>query len=115
MPFCPDCGYEYKPEVKQCPDCDVPLVAALEPDPNQGELFETFELCKIPDEVTGMTVQAMLLDAGVDANLRDMRTPFYANVLSSIQGFWGTIIVAKKDEAKAKKIYEDFKKEFPSS
>ncbi|MCD4812228.1 hypothetical protein K8S19_00825 [bacterium] len=112
MPFCPQCGYEYRPEIKICPDCNERLVAALAPDPNQVELFETFELCKIPDEVTGMALQSMLLEAGVDANLRDMRTSFYANVLSSMQGYWGTIIVAKQDEDLAKQVHRDFKKQF---
>lgn len=27
--FCPKCGYEYKPEISNCPDCDVKLVAEL--------------------------------------------------------------------------------------
>lgn len=29
MPFCPDCGYEYKAEVTQCPDCGTALVNSL--------------------------------------------------------------------------------------
>ncbi len=27
--FCPDCGAEYRPEVRDCADCGVPLVPAL--------------------------------------------------------------------------------------
>lgn len=29
MPFCPNCLYEYKPGIKDCPDCGTPLVAEL--------------------------------------------------------------------------------------
>ena len=29
MAFCPDCGYEYKTEVSQCPDCGTALVDSL--------------------------------------------------------------------------------------
>lgn len=27
MPWCPSCGYEYRPEVQQCPNCGLALVA----------------------------------------------------------------------------------------
>ncbi len=30
MPFCPNCRFEYKPEVKVCPDCGAKLVSKLE-------------------------------------------------------------------------------------
>ena len=30
--FCPNCRYEYKPGVVQCPDCGADLVYALPPD-----------------------------------------------------------------------------------
>jgi hypothetical protein len=29
MPYCPDCRYEYRNDVSDCPDCDTPLVEAL--------------------------------------------------------------------------------------
>jgi hypothetical protein len=112
MSFCPKCGYEYKPEINLCPDCKEKLVTSLPPDPNQVELFETVQLCKVPDEITGMALQSFLIEAGIDTNLRDMRASFYATVLSNMQGYWGTIIVAKKDEKKAKELYAAFQKDF---
>ena len=37
MPFCPKCRYEYRPEIKVCPDCGLKLKAKLhaeeEPEP----------------------------------------------------------------------------------
>ena len=29
MPFCPDCRYEYRSGVSDCPDCETPLVEKL--------------------------------------------------------------------------------------
>jgi hypothetical protein len=29
MPYCPECRYEYRAGVPECPDCDAPLVEAL--------------------------------------------------------------------------------------
>ncbi len=112
MPFCPQCRYEYHPGTEQCPDCRVPLVETLPPDPRQWEQFETVELCKVSDEMTGLALQAFLLDAGIGLNLRDMRASFYGNVLSGIQGYWGTAIVTKEDEPQARKLYAEFLKDF---
>lgn len=35
MAICPNCKYEYEPEVFKCPDCDVALVSKL-PDESQS-------------------------------------------------------------------------------
>ena len=35
MPFCPKCRGEYMDWVKKCPDCHVPLVEKLEPEPKK--------------------------------------------------------------------------------
>ena len=32
MPFCPDCKYEYKANVKVCPDCGSKLIKKLPPE-----------------------------------------------------------------------------------
>ncbi len=32
MPYCPKCRYEYRDEIKRCPDCDVNLVEELTED-----------------------------------------------------------------------------------
>lgn len=37
MPFCPECKYEYRPEIRTCPDCHVDLVDELPEDaPAEG-------------------------------------------------------------------------------
>jgi len=33
VPWCPKCGYEYRPEITQCPNCQVALVAEPPPAP----------------------------------------------------------------------------------
>ncbi len=112
MPFCPNCGTEYVPGVTTCADCQVLLVDHLPPDPNQGELFETVELCKVPDEITAMALKSFLLDGGVDVGIRNMTASFYGNVLNGVQGNWGAVIVDKAQEEKARKLYADFLREF---
>jgi hypothetical protein len=113
MPFCPKCRYEYNPEVKECPDCGEKLVASLGPDPNQGELFDTVVLYKVPDEITGLALRSFLLDAGIEAVLQDMQASFYGSVLTGMQGYWGKVIVAKEQESRARELLAEFKQDFP--
>jgi hypothetical protein len=98
--------------MKECPECKQGLVPSLQPDPNQGELFEIVELCKVPDEITGMALHSYLLDAGIQASLQDMHASFYGSVLSSLQGYWGAIIIPAEQEEKARKVLDRFWKEF---
>lgn len=112
MPYCPKCGYEYNEGVELCHDCQVALVASLPPDPNQGELFETKELCKVPDEITAMALKSYLMDNDIEVGVREMRASFYGDVLNGMQGYWGTIIVPLEQEEKAQKLYQAFQQEF---
>ncbi len=112
MPFCPKCRYEYTPEVKECPDCEEKLVPSLGPDPNQGELFDTVVLYKVPDEITGLALRSFLLDAGIEAVLQDMQASFYGNVLTGMQGYWGKVIVTKEQESRAQELLAEFKRDF---
>ena len=64
--FCPNCRAEYNPGIERCPDCDVPLVAALD-EPEVGEpegklvkVFQTGEAAMIP------VVESVLDGAGIE-------------------------------------------------
>jgi hypothetical protein len=80
--------------------------------PDQGELFETAEICKVPDEITGLAIRSFLLENGIEAELRNLEASFFGNVLSNLQGFWGAVQVPKVKETEAKKLYAVFMKEF---
>lgn len=36
MPYCPECKFEYRPDINKCPDCDAWLVASLNKDAGQS-------------------------------------------------------------------------------
>jgi hypothetical protein len=44
--------------------------------------------------------------------LQDMRASFYGNVLSTLQGFWGRILVPAAQQETAQENYARFRKEF---
>jgi predicted nucleic acid-binding Zn-ribbon protein len=48
MPFCPNCGYEYKPNVSECPDCGARLVEKL---PEESARNKPEEPARNPDFV----------------------------------------------------------------
>lgn len=112
MPFCPKCGVDYESDATRCTDCHVELIDTIPPDPNQGELFETKELCKVPDEITAMALKSFLMDSGIEVGIRNMSASFYGNVLDDFQGYWGTIIVPQEQAEDARRLYENFKQEF---
>jgi hypothetical protein len=45
MPFCPNCRYEYKPEISICPDCNEQLVSSLPPEgaENQDDEYSKYD------------------------------------------------------------------------
>jgi len=77
--FCPQCGYEYLPQVGECPDCRVPLVAhrpepkaEAEPEP-WAVVYETVEWGQ------ALLVRSLLEGSGLPAligNQPVVQTPF---------------------------------------
>ncbi|PWB72177.1 hypothetical protein C3F09_06965 [candidate division GN15 bacterium] len=74
--FCPQCRYEYRPEVSKCPDCDVWLVKELpvEPKPEIDEesaetslevVYSTYEYSRIT------LAAAILQEAGISNYIAD--------------------------------------------
>jgi hypothetical protein len=113
MPFCPKCFREFSAAESVCPDCRQPLVRSLPPDPRQGELFEAVELYQIPDEIMGLALKSFLADLGIDSSLQEMRASFYGSILNPGQaGYWGKLLVAKEQEAGARRALAQFLREF---
>jgi hypothetical protein len=106
--YCPKCKYEYKDEIKKCPDCGAELVEAL-PGPEPVKEFDTTVLTRVNSEMDGLILIDLLEEAGIECFLRD-----FTNVMKvslGKDGAWGDIVVNKEKLAEAKKILEDFNKE----
>jgi len=60
MPFCPQCRYEYLPEVNACPDCGSDLVSELPEMPELGEDAKWVALNPLPGVVYAKMVAEVL-------------------------------------------------------
>ncbi len=71
MPYCPQCNYEYRTEVKTCPECDVDLVDLLDeqsPDTNYTEIYT------VSNRMEADMICFILEESNIDFLVRDLRT-----------------------------------------
>lgn len=94
MPFCPECRYEYLPEVSECPDCGSALVDELPDVKIENEDVRWTALKPLPGIVYAKMVTVVL----------DQRN--IPNYIQSLFGSGGLGVVSGADYAGASaKIY----------
>lgn len=98
MPWCPDCGREYPPEIVACPSCRVVLVDEL-PVPDA----EPVVVHRVPDAAAGALLCGVLENSGITAVLRSAMLPGYGLIRRDWStSAWGEILVpgAQADDAR---------------
>ena len=68
MPYCPNCRYEYKEGVKECPDCGVPLVEKLTEEFPEG--INYVPLKSLPSRLYAEMVQEALKREGIPSIIK---------------------------------------------
>lgn len=59
--FCPNCKYEYKPGIEECPDCGAELVEKLErPEPTTERESKFVFLCTAQDLISASLIKETL-------------------------------------------------------
>jgi len=106
--YCPKCRYEFKAGVTVCPDCNVPLVDTLPPEPEvEYEYIERIPIFKTTDQSKIMIAKSLLEEAGIDyfAQGEGIMDLFGAGRLN-FNPIVGPVIFAVKpeDEQKAREI-----------
>ena len=106
MPFCPSCKYEYRPEIKRCPDCDVELVDRLAADPRSStDPVELVRAASYPFEVEAQEARLRLDSHGIRAVVANEKMAQTDMILAFADG--GVhILVRQEDAARARKILE---------
>ena len=99
MPWCPECGTEYAPEIVACPKCRAVLMPER-PDADAGPEV----VHRVPDAAAGALLCGVLEHAGLHAILRSAMLPGYGTVRRDWStSAWGEILVpsSEADEARA--------------
>jgi hypothetical protein len=92
--FCPDCGVKVSPP--------PPAVAG-----DDREL-RTKVVYLAPDELTAITLQKVLEAEEVEAWVQSIQVPYYDGLIGMMEGYWGRLLVLEDQEAKARRIIEDY-------
>jgi hypothetical protein len=100
MPWCPECGRAYGPEIVACPECRVAL--GDEPPAVRGDVVVAH---RVPDAASGALLCGVLENNGVTAVLRSTRLPGYGDIRRDWSTFaWGEILVPGEALEEAREI-----------
>ncbi len=107
MPFCPNCGIEYRAGFTRCTDCNAELVPSLPQElPAEGdtEPVELAELAAFPNASEAEMIQELLEDNNISTVLRGDVDP-----LGVVPGSTNiTLLVKQADLPEAQKLYEEY-------
>ena len=107
MPFCPECEYEYLPEIKTCPDCDMDLVESL---PESEDLSDVNwkPLRNLPGNLYAEMVKEVLDKTGIPSIIKsDVLSSAYGAKGVSSSGSTAQIFVPEEYHAKCRQILLD--------
>jgi hypothetical protein len=102
MPYCPNCKYEYKDNVEECPDCGAKLVDKLEE--------ETFESIKyipfrnLPSRLYAEMLQEALKNEGIPSIIKGDDIAITLGSYSTTSPVEVTIWVPEQDLERCEKI-----------
>ena len=68
MPFCPNCKYEYKEDIKECPDCGAPLIDKLPIE--SSEESDYVPLRSLPSRLYAEMLQEVLKKEGISSIIK---------------------------------------------
>ncbi len=105
MPYCPNCKYEYKDDIKQCPDCGAKLVDKLEK--------ETFEEIKyvpfrsLPSRLYAEMLQGALEKEGIPSIIKGDDIAITLGSYSTTSPVEVTIWVPQEDLERTEQIADE--------
>lgn len=108
MPFCPRCHFEYRKEVKTCPECKVDLVDHLDVDHSLEEV-EFVEIYMVSNRMEADVISGLMKENEIPVLIRDLR------VFPVLPDFGRRarlrVAVASDKEQQARKLIEEAKED----
>jgi len=108
MPFCPICKYEYRAEIKVCPDCDVELVAEIVDEPGEYDLSSRSDLILAASfmlPVEAQEAKLLLESQGVESVVMD-DTIARTDITMAFAVAGVRVMVRRADAEKARGVLE---------
>ena len=120
MKYCPECEAEYRDEVQECADCEVPLVPAealqlkrqKEQEAREKLRREEFVPVKVAESAfEADRIRAALEEEGFTVLVRTFEDTAYDGIYVAQKG-WGYIEVPAEDKERAERIVNDLVRAF---
>lgn len=111
MPFCPNCGFEYREGMDKCPDCNIKLVDKLPPEPEDRYSDEEFVPAYVAyDRMEAEVIKGVLLDAGIPVIQESEPTEMSLPAIYAIPGGTEYLTVPASRLEEAKQVLEESRK-----
>ena len=113
MPFCPNCRFEYVPEITSCPDCGAELVAELPSFDDLPADAEWTKLAPLPGMIYAKMVTEVLDERGIPNYIQSLFGSGGLGVISGgdFAGADARIWVPVAFQEEAQRIQDDMMKE----
>jgi len=120
MKYCPECEAEYREEIEECADCQIPLISAdeyrmrvqQEQEERERLTREAFVPVKVAENrFEADRFRAALEQEGFTVMVRTFHDTAYDGIYEAQKG-WGYVEVPKKDQERAERIIEELERAF---
>ncbi|MDF2500778.1 MAG: hypothetical protein K0Q77_1492 [Anaerosporomusa subterranea] len=110
MPWCPNCGVEYRQGYKTCIDCNVELVAESEPiektNDNDNDAVESY-LISMTDPLAAEIIESLLISNKIPVLKKFRQAGGYLNIYMGTAVFGVDLYVPSKLLEEAREIVEN--------
>ena len=107
MPWCPECKMEYISGIKQCADCQVPLVDEKPSTDNPLTSNQMVAVALLENEIEAAVLKGVLADNGINSIIHDFIISQY-NLPEYGKNGWGELMVLDGDYENAKFIISEY-------
>ncbi|KPL05467.1 MAG: hypothetical protein AMJ73_00720 [candidate division Zixibacteria bacterium SM1_73] len=105
MPYCPNCKYEYKDKIKECPDCGVKLVDELAKETLENVKYVRFR--SLPSRLYAEMLQEALRKEGIPSIIKGDDVAITLGSYSTTSPVEVTIWVPEQDLERCEKMADE--------